>query len=58
MSMNSIKRFKNLMSILMLYASNLIVHDKVEVPKKFVIADVSNRITGTVLPKLTTSEKI
>jgi hypothetical protein len=41
----------------MLYASNLIVHDKVDVPKKFVIADTSRRITGEVFPKLTTNEK-
>ena len=55
--MDSIRRFKNLMSILMLYASNLIIHDRVDVPKKFVITDTNKRITGTVFPKLTTSEK-
>lgn len=55
--MNSIRRFKNLMSILMLYASNLIVHDRIDVPKRFVIADTDKRITGKVFPKLTTSEK-
>lgn len=57
MSMNSIRRFKNLMSILMLYASNLIVHDRIDVPKRFVIADTNKRITGKVFPKLTTNEK-
>ena len=56
--MNSIKRFKNLMSILMLYASNLIVHDKIVLPEKYTIRSVNNRITGTVFLKLTTNEKI
>lgn len=56
--MNSIKRFKNLMSILMLYASNLIVHDRSVIPVQYTVPDLSRRITGTVLPKLTTSEKI
>ncbi|MBO6230281.1 MAG: hypothetical protein J6O50_06920 [Ruminiclostridium sp.] len=56
--MNSIKRFKNLMSILMLYASNMIVHDRVVIPGKFTVAKTDNRITGTVFPKLTTNEKL
>ncbi len=45
------------MSILMLYASNLIVHDRIDVPKKFVIADTNKRITGKAFLKLTTNEK-
>ena len=56
--MNSVKRFKTLMSILLLYASNLIVHDKVVVPANYTIPVSRKQITGTVLPKLTTNEKI
>ena len=58
-TMNSVRRFKTLLSILMLYASNLIVHDKVVVPAEYTVhaPDKTKRITGTVFPKLTTSEK-
>ena len=55
--MNSIKRFKNLLSILMLYASNLIVNDRVIIQRETPFTDVNRRITGQVFPKLTTSEK-
>ncbi len=55
--MNSIKRFKNLLSILMLYASNLIINDRVIIQRETPFTDVNRRITGQVFPKLTTSEK-
>ena len=56
--MNSIKRFKNVMSILMLYAANIIVHDKIVMPEVDPIKDTVKRITGTKLLKLTTTERV
>ena len=53
--MNSKKRFKNLISILMLYAANLIVRDNVVIPAGFTAADKTPRLTGRVFPKLTGS---
>ena len=57
MSMNSIKRFKNLMSILILYASSLIVHDKAVISAEYFFPTAKPRLTGPVFPKLTTNEK-
>lgn len=54
---NSIRKFKNIMSILMLYAANMIVHDKNVIPTVIVAADTKKRITGTAFLKLTTSER-
>lgn len=58
MHMNSIKRFKNLLTILMLYASNLIIHDNVTLHHEMRFSDVNRRITGREFPKLTSGEKI
>ncbi|MBR1832513.1 MAG: hypothetical protein IJ784_08785 [Ruminiclostridium sp.] len=55
--MNSVKRFKNLMSILMLYAANIIVHDKIVLPEQYIVNDPIKRITGRRLLKITTSER-
>ncbi len=55
--MNSIKRFKNLISIILLYAQNIIVPDKIVLPAfNFEIAQ--KRITGRTFLKLPTSGKI
>ncbi|MBR5089790.1 MAG: hypothetical protein IK093_10220 [Ruminiclostridium sp.] len=56
--MNTIRRFKNLVSILILYASNLIVNDKRAFADMKRETENRLRITGTVFPKLTTSEKM
>ncbi len=55
--MSSIKRFKNMMSILMLYAANIIVHDKIVMPEAHPIKDTVKRITGRRLLMLTTSDR-
>jgi|GEM_PF-2829684 len=55
--MNSVRRFKNLMSILMLYAANIIVHDKYVIPDKTIVKEPVKRITGRRLLKITTSER-
>lgn len=55
--MNSIKRFKNLISIMLLYAQNIIVHDKIVLPA-YKFEDTRKRITGRTFLKLPTTEKI
>ena len=54
--MNSIKRFKNLMSILMLYAANIIVPEAKK-PVVYTTVDVKRRLTGKQSLRLTTAEK-
>ena len=55
--MNSIKRFKHLISIMLLYAQNIIVHDKIVLPA-YKFEDTRKRITGRTFLKLPTTEKI
>ena len=54
--MNSIKRFKNLLSIMLLYAQNIIIHDKIVLPA-YKFEDTRKRITGTVYLRLPSTEK-
>ena len=56
-SMNSIKHFKNLMSILMLYAANIIVPEKA-VTVKATTVSTKLRITGKNLLRRPTAEKM
>ncbi len=54
--MNSIKRFRNLISVLMLYAANIIVPEKKK-PVVYTTVDVKKRITGKDTLRLTTADK-
>lgn len=55
--MNSIKRFKNLMSILLLYAANIIVPEKTPITAQFTVTEAGRLLTGRKFMRLTTSEK-
>lgn len=55
--MNSIKRFKNLLGILMLYAANIIVPDDRPVIIETTAEDKQKKLTAKKILRLSTSER-
>ena len=56
-TMDSIRRLRNFLSILMLYASDLIIRDNKTADNNRIPDNKILRITGRVLPRLTTDLK-
>ena len=55
--MNSLKRFKNLLGILMLYATNIIVPDNKPLYVDTTADEKTKKLTGKKLLRLSTAEK-